>query len=277
MKMKKLLATVLAVASVATVCSMAACKDKNVKYVAKEIVMEGEPETYGLTIGKTSSKKTEILTAMNKVIADISLDMQDIVNYFDAIASEQTPSTTLDFPNLDDNTAGNLNVYTNAEFAPFEFVDDDQNIVGVDMYIMQLVAEELNMKVTFHDIDFDAIVGKVRSEDNAIGAAGMTITDERKEAVDFSNPYFSTIQCIISKEEGEAFTKLEELKGKTIGVQKGTTGAFLIEEAIESGVLKDTGAKLVEYLSGPLAYTALKSGQCDVVVIDKLPANQLVK
>ena len=144
------------------------------------------------------------------------------------------------------------------------------------MYIMQLVAEEMNMKVNFHDIAFDAIVGKIAEEDNAIGAAGMTIYDEPKERVDFSDPYFSTVQCIISK-EGEAFGNLADLKGKKIGVQKGTTGWKMIDDAITSGELKDSGAQVIQYENGPLAFTALKAGKCDVVVIDELPAKKLVK
>ena len=196
------------------------------------------------------------------------IEIGDIVAYYDAIYAEETPTVTLQFPDLSDNTAGTLEVYTNAEFAPFEFRDEDQNVVGVDMYIMELVAEEMNMKVNFHDIAFDAIVGKIAEEDNAIGAAGMTIYEEPMEKVDFSNPYYSTVQCIISK---------EDLEGKKIGVQKGTTGWKLVSDAIESGVLKDSGTEVIAYDNGPVAYTALKAGKCDFVVIDELPAQKLVK
>ena len=204
------------------------------------------------------------------------IDVATIVTYYQDVAEGKTPSVTLEFANLTDNTAGTLQVYTNATFEPFEFRDDDDKIVGVDMYIMELVAEELNMKVQFNDMDFDGIVGKVAMEDNAIGAAGMTVLPERLEKVDFSNTYFSTVQSIIST-ESEKFDALEDLKGKKIGVQKGTTGWLLIDEAIESGVLKGTGAEVITYDNGPLAYAALKAGKCDVVVIDELPANKLVK
>ncbi len=273
MNMKKIFATVLAATTVFAVACATGCGN-DAKYVATAIASENN-EQYGLAVGKNSSNKTAILAAMNKVIDGID-NMEDILAYYDALSSDTTPSVTLDFPNLADNTAGTLQVYTNAEFAPFEFLDDDQNIVGVDMYIMNLVAEEMNMKVNFHNIAFDAIVGKISEEDNAIGAAGMTIYDEPKEKVDFSNPYYSTVQCIISTEE-QAFSTLESLKGKKIGVQKGTTGWKMIDEAIQSGALKDSGAEVVQYDSGPVAYTALKAGKCDVVVIDELPAKKLVK
>ena len=273
MKLKKVIAgTLAAVAAFATI-GMASCGGNDAKYVATAIQSKAN-EQYGLAVGKNSTNKEAILAAMNKVIAEIEIG--DIVAYYDAVSAEQTPSVTLNFPNLSDNTAGTLQVYTNAEFAPFEFRDNKQNIVGVDMYIMELVAEEMNMKVNFHDIAFDAIVGKIAEEDNAVGAAGMTIYDEPKERVDFSDPYYSTVQCIIS-EEGEAFGSLADLKGKKIGVQKGTTGWKMIDDAITSGELKDSGAQVIQYDNGPLAFTALKAGKCDVVVIDELPAKKLVK
>lgn len=273
MNFKKIVATVLAATSVFAVAGMAASCGNSTKYVATAIQSE-DNEQYGLAVGKNSTNKAAILSAMNTVIAEIEIG--DIVAYYDAIALDQTPTVTLQFPDLSDNTAGTLKVYTNAEFAPFEFRDNNQNIVGVDMYIMELVAEEMNMQVEFNDIAFDAIVGKIAQEDNAIGAAGMTIYDEPMEKVDFSDPYFSTVQCIISK-EGEAFSTLHNLKGKKIGVQKGTTGWKMIDEAIKSGALKDSGAEVITYDNGPLAYTALKAGKCDVVVIDELPAKKLVK
>lgn len=273
MNIKKVLACTLATTAAFATLSFTACGKDDAKYVATAIESESN-EQYGFAVGKNSSNKENILAAMNTVIADI--EIADIIAYYDAIFSDETPGNSLPTVDLSDNTAGTLQVYTNAEFAPFEFRDNNNNIVGVDMYIMELVAEEMNMKVEFHDIAFDAIVGKIAQEDNAIGAAGMTIYDEPKEHVDFSDPYFSTVQCIITK-EGEELSTLESLKGKTIGVQKGTTGYKMIADAIESGVLKNTGTKVVQYDSGAVAFTALKKGKCDVVVIDELPAKKLVQ
>ena len=270
--MKKLISLALATVAACGAFALTACNNTK-KYVATDIAAESNEE-YAFAVGKNATKKTEILAAMDKVIAEINVD--DIVTYYTAIEASETPSVSLTFADLSDNTGDTLQVYTNAEFAPFEFRDEDNKIVGVDMYIMELVAEELNMKINFNDIAFDAIVGKIAEEDNAVGAAGMTVTEERMEKVDFSSAYFSTVQSIISTEE-EAFATLEDLKGKKIGVQKGTTGWILIDEAINSGVLKGTGAEVITYDSGAVAYTALKAGKCDVVVIDKLPANKLVK
>ena len=272
--MKKLLTLILSLTLALGAClGLTACGGEGTKYVANAI--EGvEGEEFGFAIGKNSTKKVEILAAMNEVIAES--DLEKIVNYFDAIYHETTPADTLDFPNLDDNTAGVLNVYTESGFAPFEFVDENNNVIGVDMYLMSLVCEKLNMKLNVTDMLFDGICGKVATEDNAVGAAGITINDERKETLDFSDPYVSSVQYIISTSE-QAYTKLEQLKGKKIGVQKGTTGWLLIKDELESGILKDSGATVVEYDSGPVAYTALKTGKVDFVVLDKLPALSLVK
>ena len=272
--MKKFMAvTLAAVAALTTVC-LASCGDNNkdVKYVANKIAGV-EVEQYGFAVGKNASKKTEILEAMNKVIANTDIDKA--VQYYTSVSKDETPSVTLEFADLSDNTNGTLNVYTCSGFEPYEFIDADENVIGVDIYLMELVAEELNMKINVSDMDFDGIVGKVAAEDNAIGAAGITITESRKESVAFSNPYFDSTQCIISK-DSEAFTQLSQLAGKKIGVQKGTTGYFLMADAIENGALKDTGAELIEFDTGAVAFTALKQGKIDYIVIDELPAQKLV-
>lgn len=270
--MKKLLTALLTVVlAVFGLFTFTACDDAK-NYVAKAI--DGiEVEQYGYVVGKNASKKTEILNAMNAVISENDIDK--IVAYYTAVSKDETPSVTLQFANLSDNTGGTLNVYTNSGFEPYEFISSDNKIIGVDIYLMELVAEKLNMKINVVDMEFDSICGKCATEDNAVGAAGITINDERKETVDFSNPYYSSVQCIISL-ESEAYTSLDKLAGKKIGVQKGTTGNLMVSEAIEKGVLKDTGAQVVEYDTGALAYTALKAGKIDFVVIDELPAKKLV-
>ena len=272
--MKKFMAvTLAAVAALTTVC-LASCggKNDNTKYVANKIAGV-EVEQYGFAVGKNSSKKEEILAAMNKVIA--ATDIDTAVKYYTSVSKDEAPSVTLEFADLSDNTAGTLNVYTCSGFEPYEFIDANENVIGVDIYLMELVAEELNMKISVNDMDFDGIVGKVASEDNAIGAAGITINDDRKQSVDFSDPYFDSTQCIISK-DSEAYTQLSQLAGKKIGVQKGTTGYLMVADAIENGELKGTGASIVEYDTGAVAFTALKQGKIDFVVIDELPAQKLV-
>lgn len=271
--MKKLLTGLVAgVLAVATLFTLTAC-GKNEKYVAKAVAGI-EVEEYGYAINKSATDHDNLLATINKVIAET--DISTVVAYYTAVSNDETPSVTINFPNLEDNNNGTLEVYTCSGFEPYEFIDEDgSTVIGVDIYLMQLVAEELGKKVNVHDVDFDSICGTVATNPNAIGAAGITINDERKGSVDFSNAYYNSVQYIISK-ESESFTSFESLKGKKIGVQKGTTGCQMITEEIESGVLKDTGATVIEYETGAVAFTAMKQGKCDYVVIDELPAKKLV-
>ena len=271
--MKKLLAILMSCLTAAACCFAFTACGSGKKYVAKAITGI-EVEEYGYCISKTATAHDAILNAINSVISEANID--EVVAYYTAKSSDLTPAVSLTFVDLSDNTAGTLDIYTSSGFEPYEFVDSDGiTVIGVDIYLMELVAEKLNMKITVHDVDFDGIVGSIATKDNAIGAAGITITDDRKESVDFSNAYYSSVQYIISL-DSDSFTSLDKLAGKKIGVQKGTTGCELVTAAIESGVLKDTGATILEYDTGAVAFTAMKQGKCDNVVIDELPALKLV-
>ncbi len=271
--MKKLITLIATlILSIGCIFGLTACGEGEAKYVAKPIYGV-EVEEYGLAVGKNSPNKTAILAAMNEVIAEVAMD--DIIAYYTALSNDQTPTVTLNFADLSDNTAGTLNVYTCSGFEPYEFIDDSNKVIGADIYLMELVCEKLNMKINVVDMDFDGICGKVATEDDAVGAAGITITEERAETIAFSNAYYSSVQYIISTED-QAHVSLACLAGKKIGVQKGTTGAQMVEDAIENGVLKGTGATMVEYDTGSVAFVALKADKIDFIVIDELPAQKLV-
>ena len=121
--MKKFLTLILSLTLALGAClGLTACGGEGTKYVANAI--EGvEGEEFGFAVGKNSSMKAEILGAMNEVIAET--DLEAVVNYFTAVFEEKEPANSLTFPNLDDNTAGELKVYTESGFAPFEFVDEN--------------------------------------------------------------------------------------------------------------------------------------------------------
>ena len=270
--MKKIITVILAMLMGLACLSFVGCGNTATKYVAKPIYGI-EVEEYGLAVGKNATKKTEILAAMNEVIAEVAMD--EIIAYYTSLSNDETPTIELQFADLSDNTAGTLKVYTCSGFEPYEFIDANNKVIGADIYLMELVCEKLNMKIEVVDVDFNTICGKIAIEDNAVGAAGITITDDRKETVEFSNPYFNSVQYIISA-ENQAHVSLACLAGKKIGVQRGTTGAIMVDKAINEGVLKDTGAEIVEYATGSVAFTALKSGLIDFIVIDELPAQKLV-
>ncbi|MBR2965084.1 MAG: transporter substrate-binding domain-containing protein [Clostridia bacterium] len=169
-------------------------------------------------------------------------------------------------------TSNKLVVYTEAGFAPYEFFYNNE-IVGVDIKIMEAVAAKLGKELVIEDVAFDSIIGAVKSGKANAGAAGITITAERAEEVDFSIPYSSTEQYVIVKADNTAITNLETLKGNRVGVQQGTTSDFLVSELIEDGSL--AGSELTPYDAPAIAAAALGT-KIDAVVTDKLTAQVIV-
>lgn len=174
-----------------------------------------------------------------------------------------------------------LTVYTNAEFPPFEYLADNKP-VGVDMQIAQAIADELGMKLEIKNVKFDTILTSISSGKGDLGIAGITVTEERKESVNFSINYTTSTQYIVMKKDAK-IEKIEDLAGLKIGVQLGTTGDFIISDEIAGtedettgehikGVLEGTGATVTQYNSAADAAVNMNSGKVDVVVIDKLPA-----
>lgn len=170
-----------------------------------------------------------------------------------------------------------LIMYTNAEFAPFEYFEGEK-IVGVDADIAAEIAKDLGKKVVIQHIDFDSLIPSLVAGKADFVAAGMTITPEREQEVDFSIPYVESIQNIISKKGSELKT-MEDLKGKKVGVQLGTTGDLAVSDAVnlEGGVLYKSGTEVKTYANALEAAQDLLTGRINAVVIDKLPAEEIVK
>lgn len=182
-----------------------------------------------------------------------------------------------------------LIVYTEAGFAPFEYISGNE-IVGVDVEIMNLVGEKLNKKIKFESVDFSTIIDEV-SKGNLcnVGAAGISITDERKEKVAFSNEYYTAALYVIYKASDattyESMTTDEvkgiywdSLGGKKIAVQTGTTAdLFLSDEIAEGGVLEGTNAVPTRFSALATAVADVKAGNSNVLIIDELPAQELIK
>lgn len=178
-------------------------------------------------------------------------------------------------------------VQTNAYFAPFEYYDGS-NIVGVDIEIMEMVGKEMGKKIVWQDGDFAIIVDVVAEGKLAdCGAAGLTITPERQEKVDFSIPYYTSIQYVILPEDSDVVTKTadgveyvvwEALAGKTIATQTDTTGWIYADCEVdcEGGVLYGTnGTKHEPMDSANVAAEALGT-TVDVIIVDQLPAQYIV-
>lgn len=164
-----------------------------------------------------------------------------------------------------------LTVYTEAGFAPYEFYYNNE-IVGVDIAIMQAVADKLGVELTVTDVDFNSIVAAVQTGKANCGAAGITINAERLESVNFSNPYSSTEQYLIVADTNDSIKTIADLSGKSVGVQNGTTSDLLIDSLMKDGTLTDT--TLTPYTTSPLAAASI--GKIDAVVADKLTAQIIV-
>ncbi len=156
---------------------------------------------------------------------------------------------------------GTLIMGTNAEFPPFEY-KEGTGFAGIDVDIMKAIADKLELKLEIEDMAFESLTQSFGKID--VIAAGFTIDPTREETCDFSDKYFNATQTVILKADSTIAT-LDDLKGKKIGVQSGTTGKDKAEEVTDA-------AKVTQYNNGSLAVEALVSGQIDAVIIDKNPA-----
>ena len=163
---------------------------------------------------------------------------------------------------------GVLTMATNAAFPPYEYYEGDE-IVGIDAEIAKAIADKLGLELKIEDMEFNSIVIAVDGGKADMGLAGMTVTDERKETVNFTDSYATGIQAIIVAEDSD-IAGLDDLKEKKIGVQLATTG--------DTYATEDFGADYVEqYNKGADAVMALKQGKIDAVIIDKQPALSFIE
>ncbi|MBQ9180999.1 amino acid ABC transporter substrate-binding protein [Candidatus Saccharibacteria bacterium] len=172
-------------------------------------------------------------------------------------------------------------VETNAFFAPFEFYDN-RKIVGVDADIVDRVAEKMNKKINLVDVEFDVIIDNVEAGKIAdAGVAGLTITPARAEKVDFSIPYYTSVQYVIfdktaAPETTDGHVVWGALEGKKIGTQTGSTGYLFAADEIDTGVLMDTDTELKGFDSHQLAADAIAAHIVDYAVADELAAKFIV-
>ncbi len=175
---------------------------------------------------------------------------------------------------------------TNAQFPPYEFYEGDE-MVGIDVEIAGKIAEKLDMKLEIKDVEFDGIVAGVASGKYDMGMAGMTVTEERKQSVNFTDSYAKGVQAVIVNADS-AYTSYEEFytgfdadgnpagvkDGITIGVQSGTTGdIYASSDPVDWGFGADN---VKQYNNGADAVEALKSGKVTAVIIDNEPAKAYV-
>ncbi|MGN1421335.1 MAG: transporter substrate-binding domain-containing protein [Eubacterium sp.] len=180
-----------------------------------------------------------------------------------------------------DDTASNeevktLTLATSADFPPYESIGDNGEYVGIDIEIAQAIADKLGYELKVENMDFDSIITAVSSGKADMGMAGLTVTDERLQSVDFSSSYATGIQAIVVAEDS-AITTVDDLYAEDaaykVGVQLTTTGDIYFSGDIADGL---TTCTVEEYQTGAEAIASLTSGKIDAVIIDNEPAKSFV-
>ena len=183
-------------------------------------------------------------------------------------ASSEAASESTDAAELTTVTAGKLTMSTNAAFPPYEMTADDGSFEGIDIDVAAAIADKLGLELQVDDMDFDAALLAAQNGKSDMVMAGVTVTDERQKVMDFSDTYAEGIQSVIVPEDSD-IASVDDLAGKTIGTQRGTTGyIYCTDDFGEDSV--------VAYDNGLTAVQALNNGQVDAVVIDNAPAKEFV-
>ena len=180
-------------------------------------------------------------------------------------ASSEAASAAADVTTVE---AGKLTMATNATFPPYEMTTDNGTIEGIDVDTAQAIADKLGLELQIDDMDFDAALLSVQQGKADIAMAGVTVTDERKAVMDFSDSYATGIQSIIVPNDSDIASP-DDLAGKKIGTQRGTTGYIYCSDDFGDDAV-------VAYDNGLTAVQALNNGQVDAVVIDNAPAKEYV-
>ena len=184
----------------------------------------------------------------------------------EAVSTEEAASA--DAAAVTTVNAGKLTMSTNAAFPPYEMTTDTGDFEGIDIEVAGAIAKKLGLELQVDDMDFDAALLAAQNGKSDMVMAGVTVTDERLKVMDFSDTYAEGIQSIIVP-EGSDIATADDLSGKAIGTQRGTTGYLYCTD--------DFGEEnVIAYDDGLTAVQALNNGQVDAVVIDNAPAQEFV-
>lgn len=280
-KLTKIIALVLALVCICT--AFAACggnKDKEKTPAVKVIDYDLTSEQYAFGVDKN---QPELLAKVNEILKEMKSD-----GTFDAICdkyfSNGTPAAVKSAAL--DESKDQLVVATNAAFEPFEYMKGN-DYYGIDMEIAAYVAKKLGKELVIQNMDFDAVCLSVGQHKCDIAMAGLTISEDRKEYVNFSDPYYEASQRLIVKGTDTTFDACKSAddvnailnsltEDKKIGCQQGTTGNSFIEGSKDLG-FPGLKAKAIAYKSGSLAVQDLVNGGVDYVIIDSAPAASIAK
>lgn len=278
-----LLAMVMAVAACIglTACS---CNDEDAS-VVKMINIDLSSEEYAYAVKKGD---TALLNSVNTFLVEKKTEIDAIFAKYTAEDADLNSFGSSEIQTVPTGSDNELVVATNLDFAPFEYTNGNK-IAGIDMEIAQLLADYLGKTLVIVHMDFNAVVTSVQTLDTYdIGMAGLTITDDRKEQVDFSDPYFGATQVLIVKSDDTTFddcttaeaveTKLRALSGDAAkcGGQKGTTSQFYVQGSSDLGFAGFENLSFSPYNSAALAIQDMLNDKIGFVVVDKTTAQALV-
>lgn len=181
----------------------------------------------------------------------------------------------------DDQTAlervlekGKLVVATDAAWPPFEYMEGE-NVVGVDLDIAKDIADGLGVDLEIINVSFDSLSMYLENGEADLALAAITVTEDRADAMEFSEPYCESSQYIVVKEDNDDVKSIDGLAGYMVGVHLGTTGDFLISDEVNMGVLAGSGASVQQYKDLTIAAMGLNAGDVQAVVCDKQLAENL--
>ena len=222
-----------------------------------------------LALGMTACGSTASSEAASEPAASESTASSE------AASSEAASDATSDTASAEVTTVepGKLIMSTNAAFPPYEMTADDGSFEGIDIEVAQAIADKLGLELQVDDMDFDAALLAAQTGKSDMVMAGVTVTPERQNAMDFSDSYANGIQVVIVPEDSD-IASIDDMQGKMIGVQRGTTGDLYCSDTVENGGFGEEN--VTPYDNGLTAVQALMNGQVDCVVIDNAPAQEFV-
>ncbi|WP_295471843.1 transporter substrate-binding domain-containing protein [uncultured Subdoligranulum sp.] len=222
-----------------------------------------------LALGMTACGSTASSEAASEPAASESTASSE------AASSEAASDATSETASAEVTTVepGKLIMSTNAAFPPYEMTADDGSFEGIDVEIAGAIAEKLGLELQIDDMDFDAALLAAQTGKSDMVMAGVTVTKDRKTVMDFSDSYAAGIQVVIVPEDSD-IASIDDMTGKMIGVQRGTTGDQYCSASVEDGGFGEEN--VTRYDNGLTAVQALNNGQVDCVVIDNAPAQEFV-
>ena len=228
-----------------------------------------------LALGMTACGSTASSEAASEPAASESTASSEAASSEAASDEAASSEATSDTASAEVTTVepGKLIMSTNAAFPPYEMTADDGSFEGIDVEIAGAIAEKLGLELQIDDMDFDAALLAAQTGKSDMVMAGVTVTEDRQTVMDFSDSYAAGIQVVIVPEDSD-IASIDDMTGKMIGVQRGTTGDQYCSASVEDGGFGEEN--VTRYDNGLTAVQALNNGQVDCVVIDNAPAQEFV-